>query len=446
MERPEPIKAAYEFAIAPEQTILLKGSAGLKLGGEHCIGDGEVTLRFLPVPRLIFHGKFQSVNASLREFKLSTDDVYSFSLNAKRIDGFLSSTKVDSEGFSLDWLSFDEPVCLGDMEARATVAVISHLFNFPDFHGGQHQSTAPAGCPVLVLTSDEWKITIQALPDGATRKRWERIKQEGGSFLTHVMRLERLDGAPFSGEEAQKCRHMLSCFLSFVKGGQCWPVCEVGLDISGAETWKSFAAPHLNDPPPSWFSTSRGRQAEALFPLFANNWHQSSAWVACLKHAVHWYTQANTKGRALNIDSAIIFIQAALERLAHHYVVVDRKMLSSAGFKSLKPTSEKLRMLFFCLGIPIEITKNTPKVLAVKPGWKDAPHALTEIRNSLVHPDSKSITSDCYFDAWKLGLWYLELSILGVCGYNETYLNRLTAKYSYEMEEVPWRIARKPNE
>ena len=44
-------------------------------------------------------------------------------------------------------------------------------------------------------------------------------------------------------------------------------------------------------------------------------------------------------------------------------------------------------------------------------GWKHGPHALVEIRNSVVHSSQKygKISSKAYYEAWNLGQWYLEL-------------------------------------
>jgi hypothetical protein len=46
--------------------------------------------------------------------------------------------------------------------------------------------------------------------------------------------------------------------------------------------------------------------------------------------------------------------------------------------------------------------------------------------------------SDAYYDAWNLGLWYLEMSILAICGYYGTYGNRLKQRHVGEVENVPW--------
>ena len=43
-------------------------------------------------------------------------------------------------------------------------------------------------------------------------------------------------------------------------------------------------------------------------------------------------------------------------------------------------------------------------------------------------------------DANRLGLWYLELSLLKECGYLETYRNRLKLGYVGDVEKVPWNM------
>lgn len=445
MNRPAPLQPAFDFSAAPESVSLLQGSVELALDDDRLLGTGEVLLRFLPRPRVVINAKFRAAYDSIFAFDFSDSNSFSFSLNRQKVHGFCTRRGIDADGMELDWSSKVEPVIFGDIQAKTSIAVIAHLFNFPDFRGGLHQAThAPAGCGLLVLESEEWRISLQSLPDSATHKAWQRIQEEGGCFLTHVVKLERKDGDSFSGEEAKGQLLILSRFLSLVKGGRCWTVCEVGMDAADNSTWQSFRAPPHGSEVQSWFGKFMGSQAEALFPLFARRWQQSEAWRDCLTHAVYWYTQANTNGGYPGIDSAIILAQTALERLAHHHVVVDRKMLSAEGFKALK-ASDKLRMLFSSLNIPTDISGSTPEIQRVSAQckWVDAPHAMTDVRNALVHPDSKKRVNDCYVDAWKLSLWYLELSILALCDYADTYENRLTATHVGQVDHVPWTAARK---
>ena len=73
-------------------------------------------------------------------------------------------------------------------------------------------------------------------------------------------------------------------------------------------------------------------------------------------------------------------------------------------------------------------------------GFVDAPYFLTEIRNSMVHPDNRHrhLFKGFYPDAWRLGMWYLELTILRLCGYEGTYANRLKhERWIGQVEDVP---------
>ncbi|MCC7182212.1 MAG: hypothetical protein IT509_01405 [Rhodocyclaceae bacterium] len=400
----------------------------------------DLLLRFLPSPRVVFRARFQGAAGSALPFLFKDPIDPSLSFNGQRVEGFCGGYKARSDTLELDWRPQSEPVVLCDMQPKTSVAAVLHLFNFPAFRGGQHQATAaPAGCDMLVLESDEWRIFLQSLPNDATHQAWERIKDEGGCFLTHVAKMERKDGNPFSGEEACGQRLLLTNFLSFTTGGGCSTVCEVGLDAAGARTWEIFASPRTSNPPYSWFNPFKASQAELLFPLFAKRWQQSEEWKDSLRSAIYWYVQANTSGGSPGIDAAIILAQSALERLAHHHLVVDKKMISPGGLDRLK-TSDRLRLLFSSLNLPVGIGATTPDIQKVASSfkWVDAPHAMTDIRNELVHPVSKKQVADCFFDAWKLSLWYLELSVLALCGYDDTYTSRLTARRVTESEKVPW--------
>jgi hypothetical protein len=443
MSRPDPVQPAYDFSSALDPVVLLRGGAEVCIRDDHFSGEAELLLRFAPAPRVVFHAKTPMTGG--QEFPFFFDDSIesSFSFNGQKIVGFKGRWKANADALELDWHPESEPVVLCDMQSKTSVAATFHLFNFPDFRGGHHQETAPLGCALLVLESEDWKISLQELPENATGAAWNRIKNEGGCFLTHLVKMERKDGEPFCGEDASEQCFLLANFLSFVKGGRCWPVCGVGFDAVGEMTWATFASPRISNPPYTWFNPFKASQAEHLFPLFAKRWQQSEEWKDCLRSAIYWYAQANTSGGSPSIDAAIILAQSALERLAYHYLVVDRKMISGKGFDDLR-ASDRLRMLFTVCGIPNEITDTTPDIRQAndtfrkESKWVDAPHAITDIRNSLVHPVSKKKVHGCYVDAWKLSLWYLELSVLALCGYDDTYTSRLTAKYVTESETVPW--------
>jgi hypothetical protein len=433
------VQPCFDFSATPSPTRLFKGKVKLVWKGSEYQGGGEVLLQFLPTPRVVIDARVEAPFDFSMLWTFGEPDDLEFYLEGRRIEGFSGRRSAGDGILSLAWNPQIQPLEWGDSKAAVLAVVVSHLFNFPDFkRGGSPIAEVPEGCKQLVLRSCGWRIAIQSLPGKATTKEaWDRIREEGGCQLTHVAKVERDDGSIFLVEDAKQQIMMLTQFLSLVKGSSIWAVCDVGLDANGSRVWESWCAPRLGDPPYSWPDWFRGDQVEGLFPLFVTRWNQSEAWRDCLRHAIYWYTQANTGSGQPGIDSALILVQAALERLSHHRMVVDRVMISSDGFRKLN-ASDKLRMLLSGLGIPIEIPTSTPKIrdAARRRHWCDAPHAVTEIRNALVHPERKERTAGCYFEAWQLSLWYLELSILAMCGYEGSYRSRLNLG---RVEDVPWK-------
>lgn len=448
-----PISAIVDFSGAPAPVVLRRGKVELHFPSESLSGTGEILFRFMPKPRINIESEFQ------RAFDVNFETVLvagmlephmAFMFDGERIEGFSTrrqakrpapaTAKTANTMISVDWNASTKPFYLGDKEASTTTSVVLHLFNFPKFRAERTVHFAMCSFGALMILEDErWRVAVQGLPEGATDFAWKCIDAEGGCHVTHVAKLERADAAPFSGNEFDVQRELLASFMSFIRGRDYRLTCSIGLDAHESTTWQSLDHPSADSNVESWFSAEHGKQAEDLFPLFSRRWKQSEAWKDCLRTAVYWYTQATTDGKLPGIGAAIILIQSALERLAHHYLVVDRKMISGKGFDDLR-ASDRLRILFSVCGIPAEVSNFTPDILQANAAfkkdakWIDAPHAITDIRNSLVHPIDKKNVRQCYVDAWCLALWYLELCILALCGYEGNYRNRMTG----DVKSVPW--------
>jgi len=283
-----------------------------------------------------------------------------------------------------------------------------------------------------------WNVELRSLME--TRDSFKKLKAKGGYGLTHVGCLRRTDGSHFTGKDAMEALSALRFFLSFAKGMWCDPVCPVGFHDSKERVWEAWSSP--GEPwysPMSWFDPHSSSQLVDLFPGFLKRWEDED-WREALHEVIYWYLNANNDARG--IDAGIILTQAAIERLSYEYAVKERKLIEAKGFKDLR-ASDKFRLLLSSLSIPLEIPASLSEMskLGGQFNWLDAPHALTEVRNSLVHPEHKQRGnfSTAYFEAWNLGLWHLELSLLSICGYNGTYSNRLVAKHVGTVEDVPWK-------
>jgi hypothetical protein len=175
---------------------------------------------------------------------------------------------------------------------------------------------------------------------------------------------------------------------------------------------------------------------------------QDPTWKEPIQHAIHWYVEANRC--AGGIEGAIILTQAALELLSWTLFVADRQTISASRFNDTH-AADKIELLLTDLGVPQGIPASlgdlTKAAAAAK--WDDAPKAIVAIRNCLVHPSPKNrgklrdapVEARC--DAWCLGLWCLELSILRLCGYSGKFANRLLRDVHRgdDVQNVPWASA-----
>jgi hypothetical protein len=444
MQKLEP---AFNFTNDESSILIHKGHAEVCINQNTYTGDGEVRLELLPRANIYLYGYFQRVPVedALAGFGrgFGQAEISSFSINGHKVEGFLLSPggNMDAQEFNLKWCPRSEPIIgVGD-ESTQMSTLIFHLFNFVNLFGSRNSFQQDGSTNYRIehvdLICDQWNIELKSLL--STRDDIKKLSEEGGYRLTHVGCIKRNDNKLFSGQNAQECLRALRFLLSFAKGGWCEPTCAVGFDEAGNRVWESWSSPRepWHDSS-SWFDHNNGSQLAILFPTFMKKWNNDD-WREALHEVIYWYLNANYSSRG--IDAGIILAQAAIERLSYEYTVKDKRLLMLNGFKDLW-ASDKFRLLFSSLGIPLEIPKETPEIakLAKDFSWLDAPHALTEIRNSLVHPEHKrrGQLDSVYYEAWNLCLWYLEMGLLAVCGYSGTYGNRLKQRYVGQVENVPW--------
>ena len=407
-------------------------------------GEGEIRLELLPRAGIYAYGYFQNVpvKEALDSF-FGQNEISSFSINGRQINGFRISSggNVDSGEYNLKWCPKSEPIDgVGD-EATQMSFLVFHLFNFVDLLGTR-QTTENDGSTThriehVDLSYDEWHIELKSML--STRADIKKLKEEGGYRLTHIGGIRTNDSKCFCGKDAKEFLRALRFFLSFAKGGWCEPICAVGFDAAGHRVWEAWSSPKESwHAPISWYDPHNSSQLVTLFSGFMNKWKDGD-WGEALHEVIYWYLNANFSSRG--IDAGIILTQAAIERLSYEYVVKYKRLITVDGFKALR-ASDKFRILFSSLGIPLEIPKETPALekLSHEFNWLDAQHALTDIRNSLVHPEHKSRgqLGSAYYEAWNLGLWYLEMGLLAICNYSGTYGNRLKQRWIGSVENVPW--------
>jgi hypothetical protein len=437
---------AFNFEDAETTVLLNEIHPQVSIDGISYTGNGEVHLALLPRASICLHGSFQGIPSdNLLMIAGGLKEIPYLSINNRQIEGFLVEVGGDlaSEEMTFKWIPKSEPVDRMGDESTELKWVLFHLFNFTELMGTRRSSeqygTRTQQIEHVDLSCGEWKVELKSLV--ATKDNFRVLKAQGGYRLTHIVCFEKEDGSTFSGKNACELLEGLRFFLSFAKGNWCEPICPVGFDASGNRAWESWSSPrepwHTSV---SWFDPHHSLQLGTLFPGFMKRW-QDDDWREALREILYWYVNANNSSRG--IDAGIILTQAAIERLSYEYSVRYRRLLTVNGFKDLW-ASDKFRLLLSSMKIPLDIPGESSELQQLagnsQMNWLDAPHALTEIRNSLVHPEHKrrGQLSVAYYEAWNMSLWYLEMGILALCGYSGSCRNRLKHRWVGQTENVPW--------
>ena len=437
------IEPVFDFEHSESGVFLASGAIEITVDGAIYKTVGEARLDILPKPRIRFCGRFAGgILFGALSTVLNSNTHMSFSFNGRHIEVLLDSIRIQSSRHGqfteVSCIPSFEPILLVGDQSTLMTRVVFHVFNFVDVIGTRRSIRENEAIEYVTLTNDDWIVYLQSLP--ITKRNIKELKAAGGYRLTHVGMIEKCDGSDFSGQEGEMMLEALCFFLSFAKGGWCPAICPVGFDRSGRLVWQRWSSPReFWRPILSWFDPHHSEQLQLLFALFMRRW-VTDDWEKALRECIYWYVNANNP--SAGIEAGIIFTQAAIERLSYEYTVRERRLLGVDGFKQLK-ASDKFRLLFSSLDIPLDIPDECIELrtLASRVNWQDSPHALTEIRNSIVHPERKNREqlADVLYEAWNLGLWYLEMSILAICGYNGHYGNRLKKRFIGQVENVPWK-------
>jgi hypothetical protein len=436
------LEPCYNFSGINQGLSLVKNlQCLLRINQESQAGSAEIILDVFPNPRINIIVNF---TADLKKiFSLINSEIELESVDGKEISAILTerTSSTESGNVKMIFVPRKEPFqWIGNDETKI-VKVIFHLFNYKETMGTSNTTKIIGNThylqPITELKSENWIVELEnIIPDP-----FNELTQKGGYGLTHVGCFYRSDGVKFDGKTAGIMWSCLHNFFTFSRGFFCSPILLVGYDEKDQKVWEQFNSPrdkYWNSI--TWFDQHHCEQLAQLFPVFLEKC-EDERWGETIGKIIYWYARSNNLTKS-GLDTGIILTQIAIERLAYEYSVNVKGLIESNGFKNLK-ASDKFRILLASLDIPLAIPESLTGIKQAAGDYKyvDGPHAITEIRNSLVHPDHKreKELSPLYFETWKLGLWYLELAILRLCDYNGTYFNRTAQNLVIgAVENVPW--------
>jgi hypothetical protein len=187
--------------------------------------------------------------------------------------------------------------------------VLFHVVNFHDFIGRPPSVLTNDSSSLcierVVLEEQEWKITLDQLE--TTQDTIKLLNAQGGFGITHVGKLEKLDGQSFSGNEAKEFLDIFANFLSFARGFSVPLILLVGYDVEGNQIWQHWDSSGGNSwkNVNSWCPTQDGGKLAEVFPGFLCWWRD---WEESEKLAIYWYLEANYNPL---IEQKIILVQVA---------------------------------------------------------------------------------------------------------------------------------------
>jgi len=444
---PEALEPVYITPAANAPISLFEGDLQLILAsGRTVSAPGLIEWRWLPHPVIRFGlrglGHFPD-SQDLSQARLNIPEL-NLSCGVS-----VANIGVGSEGTHYTGLLLSTPVIVGsDLECEQ---VIFQLPNFFSIIGEviRNRTSSRTWTGRLRLESDDLIVVLDEME--TARDLVKDLKDQGGFALTHSGVLERVDGGRFSCEEADDQLSALHYFLSFVRGFWCGPVLAVSR-VDHADVWRQWACPHLTPWKyvETWFplydAFGGTSEISRAFRGFTAKW-KSGLWKEPIKNSIHWYVESNVG--AGGIEGAIVLAQTALELLSWLYLVEDpiTRRLSIGNFNERMDAAERIRQLLSSLGIPTVIPASLDNLCseAVNLNAGDGPQAIARLRNAIVHPKKTKrdtvlhLSALARIEAWKLGLWYVEMALLHLFGYEGAYYQRFLSGWPDEARAiVPW--------
>jgi len=439
---PAKLLPLYKTEAANVPILLYEGPCALAQNTSCFDGSGSIHLEWLPQPRLAM--QFSPSDPAVR-----------IRLGHAELDISGLGTRAEAMVTSVPMLSFANgtPPVQGRVgriefgEAVSCTRVRFHLPNFLFFHGAPVRDAPRSSSSQRALLEHEGlRVTLdRAMPYGHPLE--TSIQREGGYAITHVGVVDHIDGSALSLKDTEPVLDCLGHYLSFCRGSWTYPVLLCAEDAGGSivgQRWEMNHTIGRSKQTIPWLPRNEpvGAHMREAFSGYAEAWF-SALWGDSIRIATQWYVESSTGA----VEKSIILTQAAFELLAWTRLVEDTHILSKKVWegKSLS-FAEKLRRLLDSCSIPLSVPLKLDKLLAYSKAlrFSDGPEALTGLRNSLVHPSPtkrKRLEEHpgAALDAWRLGLWYLDLIILHVCGYKSSYSNRTVGGWpTDEAMSVPW--------
>ena len=436
MKPSERINRTYELKRTTAELMLDSGPVQAPI---------TVNLELSPRPRLILGYEFSSSDTAASNELNSKGEVRVRLNNGREIDTVVGNRWHLGGGKMTNILiPRSEPATVHDDQASLVRCKFA-LINFPSMFGDKDILRHPDPCntrrgllyPRFQLEPDPWFINVIAV-DSLMGVHYN-LTRRGGSAITHVGTITRADGSEFGLTDLANLLKALHLFLSFARGSYCGLTLLSAHDSDRNRVWEQWGTYKVEPWRRELLTWTDQSTSHTLSSVFEGLWKllDSPNQSGTISQVIHWYLRSN---EATEPEVGIVLNQAALERISHSTVGPQGKRKEGAWIaQALNQNGIKPDLPSFCHEL---------RQLQKLHKWSHGPHAIVDIRNDLIHSDSKygPFSETALMEAQNLGLHYIELMLLRLSGFTGRYVNRLKngQLHHSKVESVPWAPTQAP--
>lgn len=419
------------LAVPNEEIVVLEGTFKLKNDAGEMEVDGKIMYRWIPTSGTYFQGFVKNYTKGIIKtgyYEIISDEK---SLGAAIVLRSIQTDVIYLEGVFRKYCATNET----SIPVEEVRFIIPNMRNFDGDHIKYDMGVILGR---MEFSTSNHTLTIDKYHD--IKDRIENLNSLGGYHALYTGKLKFTKGLNL--QEVRELMEPINYFLSFLNGRRI-----SGMFLSGYSEneviWQDYSD-DFNDPYYKYISSwsishitdeSYGTIYSQLFKMWKKEDDRSF-----IKSSIGWYLEANSN--SLSNTSAMIMAQTNLE-LLYNYLIVEKDGILQGRDAENISASNKIRLLLSKVGMKFDAPSESMELISYIKGnstIKDAPDAIVDYRNSIVHSQKKKrqnldkMNDNFKLEALRISLLYIEVSILHVLKYEGYYRNRCTGIY----DKLPW--------
>lgn len=275
--------------------------------------------------------------------------------------------------------------------------------------------------PELWLLGGGWRIHITDLGKDS------HLPHDWGYYdLTQEVSIEKVGGRPFPPEEGLEVVSALATFASLTRGAFVGFANAQGSEVGGTANWQHWEVTRADRSGigrdwatlfrPDWHDAPSERDRASADPNrlpemwrgFYSMWRLPELGPT-LTALTALYIEAAAHTEA---EAGLVIANTVLDLLSWAIVVNDKAMISAEGHDRLTP-ADRIRLL-------LAVAQRGSGSMSAsffsdrKHNWTDAAHAITDLRNAIVHPVKRQrleASHESLWGAYRTALEYIETTI-----------------------------------